>query len=172
MDAPRRVVGLGLRALCAFAVVACGTSQVSPGASLGTATAEPPAPTQPSTGAPLLSPGGGRPADELFGDWRLVAGQNGGTPIPLLAAFPVSLTISLRRVSGQSACNNYQADASVDAVNFGISTPAMSAMGCDPPRGAIDDAYISALLTVETWQIDGGQLFLRGPNVELQFAPE
>ena len=155
MNALRRVVGLGLGSLLAFAAVACGAS-----------------PTQPSTGAPVFSSPTGQPADELLGDWRLAAGQNQGTQIQLLAAFPVSLTIAPRRVSGQSACNNYQADASIDAVNFGIALPAMSAMGCDPPRGAIDDAYIGALLTVETWQLNGGQLFLRGPNVVLQYAPE
>lgn len=158
-----RTLALALLLLWSLAA-ACATQRATPAAE--------PSRSPVFTGAPVISPLVGEPGNELFGDWRLVAGQFQGQAFQLVAAQPIKLTIRPNRVSGESGCNNYQADASIDSVHFGVGLAARSAMGCGPPEVmALENAYISALASVEVWLLDPGQLFLRGPNVELRFRP-
>jgi heat shock protein HslJ len=132
----------------------------------------------PTANPPLATPGQAdftavpTGAVELMRGWKLLNGTVAGAQIDLIADAPVTLTVRGVRLTGQSACNNYQADVRIDGADFALGDDvAMSAMGCETARMLVDNAYMRALVAVRSWNVTQGKLSLRGPGVELVFEP-
>jgi heat shock protein HslJ len=112
------------------------------------------------------------PTDEPFdpqGPWQLVSGSANGAAIPLVDGHPITMTIEGSEIGGTAACNHYGGRLSVTGGRLDFGDVAMTAMGCEEPVMASESAFMAALALVEEIGGDGGQLVLRGEQVELRF---
>ena len=103
------------------------------------------------------------------GSWQLAAAEVAGPQVPILDDHPVTLTIEGPEIRGRAACNTYGGLLTIADGGVEISELGMTAMGCAEPAMSAERAYVSALSAVTSIQADGGQLVLRGPEVELRF---
>lgn len=103
------------------------------------------------------------------GSWQLVAGSLGGSDIPIVDDHPITLTIEGSRVGGTSACNSYGGRLEAQGGRLRIADLGMTAMGCEEPVMASEVAYTGALGRVDEITMDGTELVLGGPDVELRF---
>lgn len=142
-----------MRALALVLVLvlsACG-SEADP-----TASADPPAP------------------GEVQGTWRLVDGMVEGAALPVVEDWPITLTIDGAELSGTGGCNGYGARLVGRSGTIGVDDDGVvsSGMACEP--GAVMDAeaaYLAALGALWSIGVDGDQLVVNGPDIELRFVP-
>lgn len=103
---------------------------------------------------------------ELAGPWELIA----GTDVPIVDDHPITLTFTGSDVGGVSACNQYGGRVSLEGGSFTIAELGMTDMGCEPAILAAEEAYLAAIVQVDRAALDGNELVLSGPDVELRFA--
>jgi len=109
--------------------------------------------------------------DGIDGDWVLVSG------VPTVQGAAITLSFDGSQIGGRAACNTYGGIADVGDGTIAIpangpgGTFFMTEMGCEPKIQASEQAFVDAIFAVTTWSIDGGQLHLTGPDVDLVFDP-
>lgn len=109
-------------------------------------------------------------APDLGGSWQMTSGTTPAGDIPLVADWPITLTIEGSSISGTAACNSYGGRLVLAGGRVRIEDLGMTAMGCEPDVMASESAYTGALATVSQIARDGDDLVLAGPDVELRFA--
>ena len=73
--------------------------------------------------------------------------------------------------SGFAGCNTFSGPYSTDGAAFDIGPLITTKMACQAPGGSVESAFLTALDTTDSWQIDdAGQLILGGPQ-PLTFTP-
>ena len=108
---------------------------------------------------------------DLSGDWTLVAATANGTPFHLDDTHPITLTFHGSDVSGTSACNSYSGKVHAEGMAVGFSPLGGTEMACTP-RSVMDleQAYLTAMQSVDTAKRDADRLTLTGGEVELSFS--
>ena len=102
-----------------------------------------------------------------LGDWEVTAFLRGdvvSSPVPgtkLTASFGDDGTLT-----GSSGCNTYRASFTLDRGGIEIEPPAATEIACDAPEGVMEQeaAYLAALPTAVSYQVDGGSLALLGAD--------
>lgn len=115
---------------------------------------------------------GGAASEEIdiTGNWQLVSGSADGQAIPLIDDSPVTLNITRTEVGGTSACNLYGGPFILDGSTISIGDLFSTMMACNPEDMAVESLYTAALPEVETVALEGGELVMSGPGIELRFA--
>jgi heat shock protein HslJ len=133
--------------LLALLLTACGGGQVAP---------------SPSPNSPPFDP---------TGAWELGSGSAGGEPIPIVEGHRITLEITGSRVGGTAACNGYGGELIMRDGRLDIGELGMTAMACvDEGVMESEAAYMRALEAVDAMGMDGEELVLGGPDVELRFV--
>ena len=100
------------------------------------------------------------------GAWELVS-LNGE---PVVEGTTISLEIKDGQAGGSSGCNSYGAEVTIDGEKITFGDMNMTLMACtDAGVMAQEGTYLGALGTVERFEVEGEQLVLSGPEVELVF---
>ena len=111
------------------------------------------------------------PADiDITGNWQLVSGSVDGQAIPSLDGSPVTFDVTGTQIGGTSGCNSYGGQMVLDGSSISIGDLTSTAMMCTPEAMAVEIPYTSALPEVDTVSLDGDELVLTGPGIELRFA--
>lgn len=114
-------------------------------------TASGPAP-QPSTPEPPV------PDPQLLGTSWTVTSIGGR---PAIGPHPLTLTIDFdRRIGGNSGCNNYFSEATIEAQVISFSAAAATRMACTQDIMDQENAYFAALSAVSAYELDGESLRL------------
>ena len=97
------------------------------------------------------------------GDWQLVSG------LPLVDAYPVTLSISGTEAGGRAACNSYGAAVAItgDTITFGELSG--TDMGCEPEVMDVERAFLTSLQQVDSFSLAGDRLTLTGRGRVLVF---
>jgi heat shock protein HslJ len=120
-----------------------------------------------SSSTPRPDPGDGDPQ----GDWQLVAGTVNGEAVPILDDHRITLTLEGSRVAGTAACNGYGGTLRVEGGRLRIEDLAQTAMACvDEAAMTAEAIYMSGLGAAESIGLDGDELLIEGPGVELRFV--
>jgi heat shock protein HslJ len=115
-------------------------------------------------------PGDGPATDLAEVPWELVSGTIDDAPVPLVAGFPITLTISGDAATGTAACNGYGATVTTSGGEITFSGLGATEMACSPDDVmASEQQYLEALPRVESWSGTEGDLTLIGDGVELIF---
>ena len=107
---------------------------------------------------------------EITGNWQLVSGSVDGQAIPLVAGTPVSLNVTGTEIGGTSACNSYGGQFTLDGSSISIGDLFTTMMMCTPDVMDAEIPYTAALPEVDTVALEGGQLVMTGPGIELRFS--
>jgi heat shock protein HslJ len=110
------------------------------------------------------------PIGDPAGTWQLVSGASNGADLPIPAQHPITLILEPTSMGGSAACNSYGAEFSLTPEGISIGLIDQTLRGCDAAVQAAETAYLSALRTVTRIGIDGDELLLTGPDVELRFV--
>lgn len=140
--------------LLAALIAAC--AYVPGGAGTGSATASP-------------SPDGTANGHGLAGSWVLTDGTGPTGPIQILDDHRITLVIEGEEVGGRAACNIYGGTLAVDGDSIHISALSMTEMACDEPAMSAEAAYLASIGAVVSWERNGDELVLSGPEAELIF---
>jgi heat shock protein HslJ len=108
---------------------------------------------------------------DITGNWQLVSGSVDGQAIPLTDDSPVTLNATGTEVGGTSACNSYGGQFILDGSSISIGDLFTTLMMCTPDVMDVEIPYTAALPEVDTAAIDGDQLVMTGPGIELRFSP-
>jgi len=118
----------------------------------------------------LADDGSGTPTTPA-GSWVLAEAQ------PTIAVpDDARITLTVERdgddwqVGGSSACNSYGGTVVTDGDTWRTEGYGMTEMACDPARMDAEQAYLGALMTVDTWvRPSADALVLTGADVELRY---
>ena len=120
-----------------------------------------------SESTPRTDPGDGDPQ----GDWQLIEGTVNGQAVPILEDHRITLSLEGSRVGGTAACNSYGGTLRVDGGRLRIEDLAQTAMACvDEAAMTAEAIYMGGLAAVESIGLDGDELLVEGPGVELRFV--
>jgi len=108
--------------------------------------------------------------DTPTGAWGLASGVVDGRSMALLVDYPVTLVVEPGRTGGTAACNLYGAEINVVDGAVEARVTAVTAMLCEDPAMAVEEAYLRALPRVSRMVIQGRTLTLSGDGVELRYA--
>jgi heat shock protein HslJ len=115
--------------------------------------------------------GAGEGTGSPDGDWVLVDGTGPDGAIPIVEGSPPALSIDGDEWGG-SICNHYGSTVRRDGDQVTIGDVARTEMAClDEGLMASEDAYLAAYVQVERFALDGAQLRLAGPDLELRYDP-
>jgi heat shock protein HslJ len=104
--------------------------------------------------------------------WRLLSGRVGGSLLPLVDGYPITLTLFEREVGGWAPCNEYSVEMSRSGSEIDLAPEFLStAKGCAHEVMESERSYLNALLGVDTLATSSDQLTLTGEDVELVFGP-
>ena len=100
----------------------------------------------------------------LSGEWKLVS-LNGA---PVVEGTHISLNFGDGQASGSAGCNSYGGAFESDGAEIDFDGLTMTLMACtDAGVMAQEGAYLAALEAVESFEMNGEQLVLSGPEAEL-----
>jgi heat shock protein HslJ len=119
---------------------------------------------------PSAAPSGGGVVDAA-GVWQLESGTLDGAAIPLVAAQPVTMSVSGTQVTGTSACNGYGTEIALVDGRLRFQAMSSTAMLCEDDVMASEVAFHAAIGRVSAARRDGEALVLFGDGVELRFVP-
>jgi heat shock protein HslJ len=108
---------------------------------------------------------------DITGNWQLSSGSVDGQAIPLIVGSPVTLNVTGTEIGGSSACNSYGGQFILDGSSISIGDLMSTLMMCTPDVMDVEIPYTAALPEVDTVALDGDQLVLTGPGIELRFSP-
>jgi heat shock protein HslJ len=97
-------------------------------------------------------------------EWKLTAYNNGREAVvSVLAESSIVVIFGPESVAGSAGCNRFQASLSVSGESLEIGMAAATRKFCDEPDGLMDQeaAFLAALPSANTFDIDGDQLDLR-----------
>jgi heat shock protein HslJ len=106
------------------------------------------------------------------GDWVLESGTVAGAPLPMVADYPITLSIDGEQVGGQSACNDYGGRIELIDGQVRITETSGTAMRCGDGDAVMrsEEIFLRALSEVRDARGEGDRLTLVGPTVELVFT--
>lgn len=110
------------------------------------------------------------PSIRLDGAWVLTSATVDGTDLDLDVPRPVTLTVDGTKATGQSACNMYFADLTIDGATVTFGTIGGTEMACEEPLMSLEGAYWSALARITGWSRIGETLVLTGDGVRFEFG--
>ncbi|MDJ0924310.1 MAG: META domain-containing protein [Acidimicrobiia bacterium] len=100
------------------------------------------------------------------GDWQLATG------VDVPADYPITMSIRGTEISGRAACNSYGGAVEVNGSSVTVGDEiARTAMGCEPPVMAAEEAFLAALTAVDSFEYRGERLVFKGPTDDLLFDP-
>lgn len=105
--------------------------------------------------APTDTAGGG---EIPLGTWALVSYGSPDNPQPALADVPANLTFTAEGINGQGSCNQYSGAYQYDNGTLTISNVISTLMACEQPIMEQESAFLGALQTATTFQVNNGQL--------------
>jgi heat shock protein HslJ len=108
---------------------------------------------------------------DMTGNWRLVQGSVDGQAIPLMDGSPVTLNVTGTEIGGTSACNSYGSQFTLEGSTITIGDLVSTMMMCAPEVMDVEIPFTAALREVDTAAIEGEQLVMTGPGIELRFSP-
>lgn len=116
---------------------------------------------------------GSAPSDgaDITGEWQLASGTTLGAELLLPPGTTATLALSGGEANGVAFCNRFSASYELDGSSFEISDIGSTEIGCEPAVMAAESTYLAALDVVDTAVLDGDDLLLTGPGVELRFGP-
>jgi heat shock protein HslJ len=105
------------------------------------------------------------------GSWELESGQFEFNPIPMVASHPITIVFDGDQLNGTAACNGYGGRWQLsDDDEFEIADLAWTEMACAPPEVMDSEAaFLSALMSVDRFDISNGKLVLTGTSSKLTF---
>ena len=109
------------------------------------------------------------PLGDPTGTWQLVAGTSNGGELTVPEDHPITLILEASSMGGASVCNSYGAEFSLTPNGIQMGLIDQTLRGCERALEAAETAYLSSLRNVTRIGMDGGELVLTGPNVELRF---
>lgn len=109
-------------------------------------------------------------AVRIDGSWVLVSGRAPGGELALIADWPITLRFEGTTLGGTSACNGYGGRLTVRGDRTTINEIEGTAMSCGERIDALEAAYLGALRGMDRIGIDGDEVVIRGPEIELRFA--
>jgi len=109
---------------------------------------------------------------DATGDWVLESGVISEGAIPVLADFPITMSVDGAQVGGTAACNGY--GGRFQLVNGYLQVGELSAETalCGDPNGGVmrsEGAYIQALGRITTGHGEADRMTLFGPTTQLHF---
>jgi heat shock protein HslJ len=107
---------------------------------------------------------------DLTGNWQLLSGSVDGEALPLIDGSPVTLNITGTELGGSSACNSYGGHFILDGASISIGDLVSTLMMCGPEAMDVEVPYLEALRKVDTVAVDGDELTLTGPGIELRYS--
>lgn len=107
---------------------------------------------------------------DITGNWQLVSGSLEGAALPLIEGSPVTLDITGTELGGRSACNSYGGQFVLDGASILIGDLMHTLIACAPEAMAVEVPYLEALGKVDTVAVDGDELILNGPGIELRYS--
>lgn len=122
---------------------------------------------QSSSSTPPRESGDGDPQ----GDWQLVEGTVDGAEVPIFEDHRITLSLEGSRIGGTSACNSYGGTLAVGGGRLRIEDLAQTAMACvDEAAMTAEAIYMSGLAVAESIGLDGDELLIEGPGVQLRYV--
>lgn len=113
------------------------------------------------------------PSEEAIrvdGSWVLMSGRAAGGDLALIADWPITIRLEGTTFGGTLACNGYSGRLTVGNGRATVSEVGSSAMSCGERIDALEAAYFGALRGMDSIGVDGDELVIRGPEIELRFA--
>jgi heat shock protein HslJ len=107
--------------------------------------------------------------DAAQGDWELTDGTVDGQALQVPAGVRITLSIDGDEVGGNNSCNSYFGRVDTSGGRLSITELGQTEMGC-PDLMDLEAAYMAALQAVTALEVDGDDLHLTGPEVDLRFA--
>ena len=107
---------------------------------------------------------------DITGNWQLSSGSFDGEAIPLIEGSPVTLHVTGTELGGTSACNSYGGQFVLDGASIAIGDLMHTLIACAPEAMAVEVPYLEALGKVDTIAVDGDELVLTGPGIELRYS--
>ncbi len=112
----------------------------------------------------------------LSGDWKLVAGSAKGEKLQLIGDRPITLAVAINGdgrqiVRGQSVCNSYGADYTLEDTELTIGGVETTMAGClTTDASRLETAYYRALGAITSYEQTETTLTLLGTDTELKFS--
>jgi hypothetical protein len=116
----------------------------------------------------------------LYGEWLLIEGTMGGSPVAPLPDWPATLLVDEEAAQGSSGCNGYyfpllteDGEWVPDDTRSATSTELMCVDEAGAPNTALADferTYLLMLETIDDYIVAGDTLTLYGPDVELRYT--
>jgi heat shock protein HslJ len=109
--------------------------------------------------------------DDLVGEWAFVEGTNGGAAVGPAPGQTITLVFDESGVgSGFTGCNEYDVVGVATAGLWPIEGYEQTAAPCpSDAETAAEDAYTTAIQLITEYAVEGNQLILNGPGVEMRF---
>ncbi|MEA2001304.1 MAG: META domain-containing protein [Actinomycetota bacterium] len=117
----------------------------------------------------LAACGGGEASSDVSsrgipdGDWRLAEG------VTVVADFPITLSIAGSDASGRAACNSYFGTVVVNGSAISFGQLGQTQMACEPAVMDAETTFMTALGTIERFDVSGDRLTLSGTSPDLVF---
>lgn len=120
-----------------------------------------------------------QPGAAPIGSWTYVGGEQGGVSIEPIDGWPITLTIDEDAASGSAGCNSYYRPLSLDGGEWAWAQGAatITELMCVGDDGDalqdvadVEDSYSNAFGQVASYSVDGEELKLTGPGVELRYV--
>jgi heat shock protein HslJ len=100
------------------------------------------------------------PGEPVSGEWLVDRLTVDGARIELDPSWPITVTVDADTISGTAACNRYTGviDVSFEAGHgrFVVSDLSWTEMACEPPAMEIEQAFLSALQAVDSYESADG----------------
>lgn len=173
---PTSLIVLGLAALLALVLAACGSDDDG-SVDAGGSTTEPPAGgTDDGGDAAGDAAGGGATRAWIAGDWVLQSATGPDGPLTLPANSPIELGIAgPDQLSGTGGCNSLGGiisapfDGDRDGGDLTISEVFMTEIGCEHLE--FETAYVGLLTSATEWELaPPSELIFRGDGIELVYG--
>jgi len=103
--------------------------------------------------------------DDILGTWELIFAQT-----PNGEVNDARLILDEDSVGGQGPCNTYGGSVRYGDESIMFSELFQTLRSCGSQIDSQEAAYMNALMIVDTYDINGDDLVLTGPEVELRFA--
>ena len=105
----------------------------------------------------------------IIGTWQLTSGTGPDGAIPTLDEARLTLDFDGTQMGGFGGCNGFGGDYELDGTTLIPGEIAISTEGCGDPVGALENAFVGAVVNADRVQVENDELVLSGPDIELRF---
>jgi heat shock protein HslJ len=106
--------------------------------------------------------------------WTLAAfnGVPATEDVPMTMQFIPGEEANFGTVGGLVVCNNYNASYAVEGPNLTISQPITTLMACPPETAETEQAYLTALIGIQSYQILANQMVVTSSEGQMAFVAD